>query len=233
MFFRKSNRSAARLSQTSSLRQLRARGVPVAAVLDVGVQRATGSLIEVFPDVPHLLFEPVRAFQPDIRKNYAKIRHEIVEAAISDVDGAGKIEAAMIDGREVSHAWISTKGDDVRLARLDTIVPTFDFKGPYLLKVDVDGAAIPAKIIDGAEGVMKDVSCLVCEMVAERFVDLAQRIERHGFVLWDIVESCYYDDVFYQCDAVFVRKDLVKSQAALKPFAFKTFDPAKWRAIVG
>jgi len=233
MLFGKRKRSAGRMSQSASLRQLRGRGVPVAAVLDVGVQRATGPLIEVFPDVPHLLFEPVRAFYPDIRRNYANIRHEIVEAAICDVDGAGKIEAAMIDGKDVSHAWISTRGEEVRLARLDTIVPTYDFKGPYLLKIDVDGAAIPAKIIDGAEGVMADVSCVVCEMVADRFTDLAARIEKHGFSLWDIVECCYYDDVFYQCDAVFVRKDVLRSAPKLKPFDFRTFDPAKWRTATG
>ncbi len=231
--FLKKKKPEGRLSQSSSLKALRARGVPVSAVLDVGVQRATGSLIEVFPDVPHLLFEPVKAFYPDIKKNYQHIRHEIVEAALSDVDGTGRIEAAMIDGKEVSHAWISNKGEEVRLARLDTIVPTYGFKGPYLLKIDVDGADIPAKIVDGAAGIMKDVSCVVSEMVAARFMDLAARIERHGFALWDIVESCYYDDVFYQCDAIFVRKEIIAATPELKPFNFRAFDPSKWKMSYG
>lgn len=229
MLFRKANKGAGRMNQAASLRHLRARGAPVASVLDVGVQRATGSLIEVFPDVPHLLFEPVTLFHRDIRANYRNIRHEIVAAALSDTDGTGFIETSKIDGKEVSHAWISTKGEEVKIARLDSIVPTYGMKAPYLLKIDVDGAAIPGKIIDGAAGLMKDVSCVVCEMVADRFTDLAQRIEKHGFSLWDIVESCYYDDVFYQCDAVFVRKDLIRSQPQLKPFDFRNFDPRKWR----
>ncbi|MEK7265063.1 MAG: FkbM family methyltransferase [Pseudomonadota bacterium] len=227
MFFRR--RVPARSTQSASLKQARARGVPVQAVLDVGVQRATGSLIEVFPDVPHLLFEPVKAFYPDIRKNYSAIRHEIVEVALSDVDGVGHLQSAMIDGKEVSHAWLAKTGEEVKVARLDTIAPRYDFKGPYLLKIDVDGAEIPAKIIDGAAGVMDNVSIVVCEMVAARFMDLASRIERYGFGLWDIVECCYYDDVFYQCDAIFVRKDLVANTPALKPFDFRNFDPRKWR----
>lgn len=227
MFFRR--RKPARSSQAASLGEARARGVPVAAVLDVGVQRATGSLIEVYPDVPHLLFEPVKSFYPDIRKNYQAIRHEIVDVALSDFDGAGCMQSAMIDGKEVSHAWLAKTGEEVRVARLDTIVAQYEFKGPYLLKIDVDGADIPAKIVDGAAGVMENVSIVVCEMVAARFMDLAGRIERYGFGLWDIVESCYYDDVFYQCDAIFIRKELIGAKPALKPFDFKTFDPSKWR----
>ena len=218
-----------RSTQAASLRAARDRGTPVAAVLDVGVQRETASLIAVYPDVPHLLFEPVKSFQPDIRKNYRAIRHEIVEVALSDVDGVGHMQSAMIDGKEVSHAWLAKTGEEVKVARLDTIVPQYDFKGPYLLKVDVDGADAPAKILDGAAGVMDNVSIVVCEMVAARFMDLAGRIERHGFGLWDIVECCYYDDVFYQCDAIFIRKDLIAEKPALKPFDFKNFDPRKWR----
>jgi FkbM family methyltransferase len=222
------------MSQSESLKAARIKGVPVATVLDVGVQRATGSLIEVFPDVPHLLFEPVTAFYPDIRQNYRTIRHEIVEVAVSDTDGEGRIESAMIDGKEVSHAWLSAKGGEkVKLARLDTIVPQSGYKGPYLLKIDVDGADVPARIIEGAAGIMDQVSCVVSEMVTARFLDLAKRIERHGFVLWDIVESCYYDGVLYQCDAIFVRKDLVDATPELKPFKFREFDPKKWTMSTG
>lgn len=229
MFFRR--RVASRSTQAASLRQARERGVPVAAVLDVGVQRATGSLIEVYPDVPHLLFEPVASFHPDIRKNYQAIRHEIVGVALSDVDGVGHMQSAMIDGKEVSHAWLAKTGDEVKVARLDTMAPQYDFKGPYLLKIDVDGADIPAKIVDGAAGVMGDVSIVVCEMVTARFMDLAGRIGSYGFGLWDIVESCYYDGVFYQCDAIFIRNDLIAKKPALKPFDFKNFDPNKWRVV--
>lgn len=219
--------------QPRSLRIARARGLPVAGVIDVGVQRGTGSLIEVFPDRPHLLFEPVRDFFPDIERNYARIEHDLFDVALSDVDGEGRLETSGHDkGGGITHAWVSGKGEAVRLARLDTIVPQSGRKGPFLLKIDVDGADAPAKIIDGAEGIMKDVSCVVSEMVADQFVDLSMRIMKSGFALWDIVESAYYDDVFYQCDAIFIRKDILAANAGLKPFSIKTFDPSKWRAII-
>ncbi|MFZ5618124.1 MAG: FkbM family methyltransferase [Pseudomonadota bacterium] len=202
----------------------------MAAVLDVGVQKGTGSLIEVYPDVPHLLFEPVKAFAPDIARtyDYKRIKHQLFEVALSDVDGSGLMEVRKTDGEEISHAWVSNRGESVRLARLDTLVPQSGASGPYLLKIDVDGADAPGKIIDGAAGVMKDVSCVVCEMVVDRFFDLSARIQRHGFVLWDIVECSYYDDVFYQCDVLFLRREQIESEKRLKPFGLSTFDPRKW-----
>jgi len=216
--------------QAASLKTARSRGLPVDCVIDVGVQRSTPSLIEAFPDKPHLLFEPVRDFFPDISRNYAKIDHELFEIALSDVDGEGFLQKrGQIGGGGVTHAWVSKAGEPVRLARLDTMIRDARRSGPFLVKIDVDGADAPAKIIEGAPAVLAETSCVVCEFVAERFLDLAARIARHGFVLWDIVEPAYYDDVFYQCDAVFIRKDVIAANSGLRPFAMATFDPAKWR----
>lgn len=222
-----------RLTQSASLKLARDRGLPVSCVIDVGVQRATGSLMEVFPDRPHLLFEPVREFFPDIARNYARIEHELFDLALSDIDGEGFLQkSGHGGGGGVTHAWVSGKGETIKLARLDTVIAKSNRKGPFLLKIDVDGADAPAKIIEGAAGMMSEVSCVVSEMVADRFTDLATRIERSGFVLWDIVESAYYDEVFYQCDAIFIRKDLITAHKELKPFSIQTFDPGKWRAII-
>lgn len=227
MIFRSAGR-AKRLSQDSSLRAARDRGLPVACVIDVGVQKKTDFLIKTCADAPHLLFEPVRAFFPEIRRNYQGIDYELFELALSDEDGIGLLETGSHNGGEISHAWISRKGEAVRLARLDTVIKQVGRVGPFLLKIDVDGADAPAKIIDGASGVMKDVSCVVCEMVRDRFLDLAGRIARHGFELWDIVDCAYYDDIFYQCDAIFIRRDLIASNNRLKPFSMNSFDPRKW-----
>lgn len=219
-----------RLTQAESLKVARRRGLPVHCVIDVGVQRCTPSLIEAFPDKPHLLFEPVRDFFPDIGRNYAKIEHELFELALSDIDGEGFLQKSG-HGGGVTHAWIAKTGEAVSLARLDTVIGQAGRTGPFLLKIDVDGADAPAKILDGASGVLAETSCIVCELVAPRFLDLAARIARHDFVLWDIVEPSYYDDVFYQCDAVFIRKEILDSNVDLKPSSMSSFDPQKWMSI--
>jgi len=219
-----------RLTLTESLKTARARGLPVGCVIDVGVQRCTPSLIEAFPDKPHLLFEPVRDFFPVISRNYARIEHELFELALSDIDGDGFLHKSG-HGGGVTHAWIAKSGEAVNLARLDTVIGKSGRKGPFLLKIDVDGADAPAKIIEGSSGVFAETSCVVCEMVGSRFLDLANRIARHDFILWDIAEPAYYDGVFYQCDAVFIRRDILEANAGLKPFSMASFDPQKWLEI--
>lgn len=207
---------------------MREKGVPVGAIIDVGAQRGTESLIKNYPDVPHLLIEPVNAFVAGIERNYSRIRHEIVAVALSDENGVGRLRTANLAGDEISHAWLAKEGSEVEIARLDSILPRSGFPTPYLLKIDVDGGDAPARIIEGAEGIMDEVSCVVCELVADRFVRLAARIEQFGFSLWDIVECCYYDDVFYQCDAIFVRREYIAANPSLKPFSMASFDPRKW-----
>jgi FkbM family methyltransferase len=218
-----------RARQSASLRELKRRGAPITAIIDVGVQRKTAALLEVFPDSPHFLFEPVAEFAPDIARAYRGVRHRLFPLALSDEDGEGRLEIGRLTGGAVTHAWLSKKGAPVRTARLDTIAREFDVEGPYLLKIDVDGADAPARVVAGAAGVMGAVSCVVCELVAPRFTGLAAQIESFGFVLWDIVDCCHYDGVFYQCDAVFVRADIVSENPSLRPFDTASFDPRKWR----
>src|SRR3990167_5592894 len=86
--FQKPNKHK-RLKQAASLRTARERGLAVGSVIDVGVQRGTSALIEVFPDKPHLLFEPVAEFLPDIARAYRHIDHDLFELALSEVRRAG------------------------------------------------------------------------------------------------------------------------------------------------
>lgn len=229
MIFRRKHKG--RLTQAAGLRALRARGVEIASVIDVGVQRQTASLIECFPDAPHLLIEPVSAFYADIARNYKSLRHEIVAAAASDENGVGRLATSAIAGEGVTHAHVGEAGEDVALRRLDSLLPKEAFPAPYLLKIDVDSTEASMKALAGAAGIMGGVHCIVCEMIATHFVALAAQIEAAGFALWDIVDVTYYDDVLYQCDAVFVRRASLATNGKLKPFSAASFDPKKWRVL--
>ncbi len=48
------------------------------------MQHGTFELMTAFPDLPHLLFEPVEEFFPRIATGYAKIKHELIKVAVSD-----------------------------------------------------------------------------------------------------------------------------------------------------
>ncbi|MEZ5914597.1 MAG: hypothetical protein R3C42_03085 [Parvularculaceae bacterium] len=215
------------------MKSLTARGVEIATVIDVGVQRETPSLIECFPTAGHLLFEPVKEFHGDIAARLPQYSPRDFRLRGFEPRRRGRLKSLQISGAGVTHAHVGEEGEAVRLARLDTVLPVAGFAPPYLLKIDVDSMDATLNALAGTEGIMNDVACIVCEMVAVHFVSLAQRIEAAGFRLWDIVECCYYDDVLYQSDAVFVRSSLIRSNPRLKPFNFDKYDPQKWRMIGG
>jgi hypothetical protein len=54
-----------------SLRLLRSVELPIDTILDVGVQHATPSLIEVFPGKRHILFEPIDDYFYQVTRNYS------------------------------------------------------------------------------------------------------------------------------------------------------------------
>ena len=54
-------------------------------------------------------------------------------------------------------------------------------------------------------------------IVEAQIAELPQRIATiasQGFVLFDLVEPCYYDNALWQCDAILLREDV--HQAALR-----------------
>lgn len=217
------------LTKLASLEILKRAGVEISTILDVGVQHGTPDLMTAFPNTPHVLFEPVAEYAARIAENYKAIPHQLHAVAVSDVTGEGNLQTLSVrEGGGITHAVLGAQGRPVQVVRLDKIVPETGCAAPFLLKIDVEGVDIPGRILDGASGIMDQVSIVICEMVGSRFIDLASRIARHDFVLWDIVEACYYDDVFWQCDAVFVRRRDLQANPALRPMGIAAFDHKKW-----
>ena len=70
-----------------SLKKLKCTGLNVSTVIDVGIQHSTPILIDLFAEIPHVLFEPVEEYYPHIRKNYRNLSYNLVEAAVSDTNG--------------------------------------------------------------------------------------------------------------------------------------------------
>ncbi len=94
-YCRKMSRSPIKRQTLGILRQ---RGVPVRSVLDVGVQYGTPDVAEAFPDVLHVLFEPVAEYLPHIERAYANTQHRIVPCAVSDRSGSTLLGTIALDG---------------------------------------------------------------------------------------------------------------------------------------
>ena len=221
-------------STRESLQLLRDLGLSVGDVLDVGVQTGTPALVEVFPDRTHHLFEPVDDYFAAIERNYASIAHHLVHAAVSDAEGVVHLHSARKLGNAViSHSWItdapSESTREVAAITLDHYLGRAAATGPYLLKVDVEGAAVPAAILRGAAQTLQQCAIVVIEMTVERFFERAALLEAAGFDLWDLTSLCYYGDCLWQFDAVYVRREDKRRLPALSPMHVQPFRREAWQ----
>lgn len=217
-----------------SLSLLRRIGLPVEDVLDVGVQHGTPALMEVFGDKLHHLFEPVDDYFPKIRSNYGAIRHELIQAAVSDQDAEVFLHSEYKTGSgQVSHSWISTvetsSSRRVPTLKLDTYVERAKLAGPMLLKIDVEGAPVPAAILHGAAGTLSQCSAVVIEMTVERWFERAALLDASGFDLWDLTALSYYGECLWQFDAVYVQRNYKKLLPSLQPIHQLPFDMSLWQ----
>lgn len=208
-----------------SLSLLRERGVPVATVLDVGVRHCTPELMNCWPDVPHVLFEPLEAFRTVIAECYGGIPHKIVTAAVSDRVGETEVYAAhLIAGEGISHAWIARPAERskdnaiVPMITLDHYLAENPAPGPYFLKIDVDG--VEADVLRGAPRTLAACSIVMVEASFDTLTERASIVEAAGFRLFDLTEPCYYDGALHAVDAIFVAKGLFEDRFRFLPGPF-------------
>lgn len=209
-------------------------GLPIGDVLDVGVLHGTPVLMELFPENTHHLFEPVDDYFPTIRANYAGIKHQLVHAAVSDKDGEVLIHSAKKLGNDqISHSWITDTTTEssrrVSAFTLDSYVARAHPKAPFLLKIDVDGAPVPAAILRGAKSTLEQSSVVMIEMTVDRFFERAALLDAAGFDLWDITSLCYYGECLWQFDAVYVKRSYKGTFPSLQPMHIPPFDRARWQ----
>lgn len=218
-----------------SLSLLKRLNVPIHSIIDVGVQHATDSLVDLFPDKHHYLFEPVAEYFPHIRENYREISHDLIEAAVSDFDGEVSLTTEKkTRGDEISHSYItqsvSEASRQIQSVRLDSYFENRGQAGPFLLKVDVEGADVPSRILRGAEQILSQSSIVMIEMTVDKFIERARIIDDAGFDIWDICDLCYYGECLWQVDCIFVRKDIKNKLPSLKPMHRKPFQSTLWQS---
>lgn len=218
-----------------SLRAAKAAGLEIGQVIDVGIQHSTPTLIEVFPEVHHTLFEPVEEFYPHIRRNYAGLSHTLVEAAVADSDGVLALKTEKkTRGDDISHSYLTGAASkdtrQVQVLKLDSYFAGRASTPPYLLKIDVEGATIPAAILRGATKVLEQTALVMIEMTVDTFMERAIILHEAGFDLWDICDLCYYGNSMWQVDAMFVSRTLKQKNIRFRPMHEKPFRPELWQS---
>jgi FkbM family methyltransferase len=191
---------------------LRSSGIQPATVIDVGVARGTYELYDAFPDVPLLLVEPMEEFRPALEAVCLERRGEFVIAAAGAA--AGKIELSFgerWDGASSTIAFANKR--TVPLVRLDDVVAERGLKGPYLLKIDVQGAE--RSVLDGAATVLGQACAVLLEVGLYDFggtgFDLAAAVDYmagRGFKAFDLYDGMSLGSgALAQIDIAFVPAD--------------------------
>lgn len=221
-------------SKTQALDTLKSRGVPIGAIVDVGIERGTPELIEAFSHLDHILFEPVQEFAPFIAEAYRTVRHVLIPKAVSDQDGEAVIAVSSVMGTEVTHSAIVDDHEvipgrrRVEMTTIDTALDALSLTEPYLLKIDIDGQEL--KVLAGAARTLERCSVVIVEVPIYEFGARLVAMERAGFTLFDLAEPCYYDGALWQCDAIFVRNDIKRD---FFENLHDGFDPEKYQMFKG
>lgn len=211
--------------KAQSLEILRSRNVPVRTVLDVGVCHGTPEVMQRWSDIPHILFEPVVEFAEPIARHYRKIDHELHQVAVSDTVGTVHIgTSATLPDMEISHSHMAESAAaepsmrEVPMVTLDSFLACrSDLQGPFLLKIDIDGQELRA--LTGAAETLARCSIVIVECQRNELAQRILAVQRAGFRLFDLAEPCYYDKMLWQCDAIFIRSDIMES--AFEPLTRK------------
>lgn len=213
----------ARNSLLQLLEQARSVGLSPRTVIDVGA--AYGSFTRlchgVFPDAHYLLIEPLDEYRPLLEQVTHSIPSSRYRLAAACARNGGQLEINVHPDlvgsslyREVeTGTGVNGVPRSVRAVTVDAVVHEAEASGPFLLKLDVQGAELDA--LKGAEQILEECEFVVLEVSFFKFfedgpecADTIGYMKQRGFVPYDIVGLQYrpLDGALSQADIAFVKE---------------------------
>ncbi len=202
------------------LAHLRSLGLAPGTIVDVGVARGTPELYAAFPGLPVLLVEPLAEHEDDLKAICAQ-RPGSAYALAAGGPAPGSLEIAV----HRVPACSSVLGDrdpdgtpaerrTVPVARVDDLVANHGMRGPFVVKVDVEGAEL--QVLEGARETLAHTDLVLLEVSFFKLVpqgaelaDVVAWMREAGFSAYDVYHGHLrpLDGALAQVDLAFVRDD--------------------------
>jgi FkbM family methyltransferase len=189
-----------------------------ATIVDVGVNTGTPGLFEFFPDAKLIMIDPLTEsefFMRHIAALYPDAHYEVCAAAAEEGELTMCVYPSFGGSTVVEMAGRLAGGVDrtIPARRLDVIAKKHGCKGPYVLKIDTEGAELG--VLAGAADILAETELLILETRLRPRGDtpdlltLCNRLREYGFLPYDLIDRNYdkVDDTLKQIDLVAVRAD--------------------------
>jgi FkbM family methyltransferase len=216
---KKRQENVPRASMTGALRQLSSQGFRPRTVIDVGVASETPDLYKAFPEAEILLIEPQAEFEPYLKQICSNYKAQYVLAAAGSEQGTAtfNVHSDQLHSssllKEVEGTSVDGVQREVPMVTLDQVCAEKALKGPYFIKLDVQGAEL--QVLAGAREVLRETEAIHLEATlfstmigGPQIYDVINRMKELGFVVYDICGFLYrpLDGALSQTDFVFVRE---------------------------
>jgi FkbM family methyltransferase len=188
-------------------------------VFDVGVGPGTPDLYEGFPHARLVLVEPLEEWRPHFEWVERTRQTDTIMAAAGSVPG--EVDIFVNRAPWCSSIYGGLRGGDsdgtrrsVPVVRLDDIAIEHELVGPFVVKVDVEGAELEA--LSGALEVLRTTELVLIEVSlfefipgAPQFHDVVSWMHDHGFAVADFFDAHnrLLDGALARMDVAFVQED--------------------------
>jgi FkbM family methyltransferase len=193
-------------------------GFTPSVVFDVGVGPGTPELYEGFPDARLVLVEPLEEWRPHFEWVGRQRRTDTVIAAAGSAPGEAEILvhrapwcSSILGGLRGEGAEGTRRS--VPVVRLDDIAAERELVGPFVVKVDVEGAELDVlsgalEVLRATELVLMEVSLFEFVPGAPQFHDVVSWMHDHGFVVADLFDAYnrLLDGALARLDVAFVQE---------------------------
>lgn len=203
-----------------ALRSAAALGFQPGSVIDVGAASGTFPLYDTFPQARHLLIEPLDEFRGALNEIATTLQGAVFIGTAGATEGTVAFNvhpdlngSSLFEEKEDSD--VNGQRRVVPQSTLDILCVQHSMPGPFLLKVDTQGAEL--EVLKGAEHhvlprtevAVLEVSFLPFFTGAPEVAEVVGFLRERGLVPYDVVDQQYrpIDGALSQVDIVFVRED--------------------------